>query len=94
MPNSEFQDSVKQELEQNGWEVLDTGWPDFLCIKNGEIKAIEVKKPADIVRPNQQKMFSVLSQYIPVRIARQGPGFGDSENSENFHLLVWKGDLI
>lgn len=86
---SEFQTQVKQELEQNGWEVLDSGWPDFLCIKDGKIKLIEVKAPGDVVRPNQKKVLDILSRYLPTRVAYSGPGFGDSENSKNFQLLVW-----
>lgn len=28
---------------RNGWEVTKRGWPDFLCFKDGELIAVEVK---------------------------------------------------
>lgn len=40
-------------LEQQGWTVLRHGWPDFLCIRNGEVKAAEVKTNADRLRQRQ-----------------------------------------
>lgn len=89
MSGSEFQDRVKAELEQNGWTVLDSGWPDFLCIKDGKVQAMEVKRDNEKLRPNQKQLLDVLHKLIPTRVIYEGPGFGDSENSKNFCLLVY-----
>lgn len=32
-----------EELRSLGWQVTKRGWPDFFCIKDGEIACVEVK---------------------------------------------------
>jgi hypothetical protein len=34
---------VSSQLEKQGWHVIRNGWPDFLCVRNGVVKAVEVK---------------------------------------------------
>ena len=35
-----------QAAREHGWAVSKRGWPDFLCFKDGELIAVEVKDAA------------------------------------------------
>lgn len=35
--------SVCETLEHQGWRVMKSGWPDFLAVKDGKVRFIEVK---------------------------------------------------
>ena len=95
---NKFEKKMKKEFEKRGWEVLHSGWPDFLLIKRNdagkvsEIQALEVKSEKDRLRSNQQKMLYTLSEFIPVRLVREGIGYGPPD--ENFHVSVIKRDLF
>jgi hypothetical protein len=88
---SQFQNSVKKELEENGWTVYDKGWPDFLCVKDGKIMAAEVKNNGDLLSIDQENILNTLLKFLPVKTIHPGPGYGDSENSEHFHILMYHG---
>jgi hypothetical protein len=32
-------------LEEEGWEVIKRGWPDFIAIRGNEVRFVEVKPP-------------------------------------------------
>jgi len=34
---------LKEQLENEGWEVVHRGWPDFACVRNGQMIFVEVK---------------------------------------------------
>lgn len=34
---------LRELLEKDGWEVTHRGWPDFACVRNGEMMFVEVK---------------------------------------------------
>jgi len=52
---------AKKQLEEEGWTVLNDGWPDFLAFRpDGTVRFIEVKGDKDSVRFNQQKVHDVL----------------------------------
>lgn len=34
---------LREQLESEGWEVTHKGWPDFACVKDGEMMFVEVK---------------------------------------------------
>ena len=40
--------------------MLRTGWPDFLCSRDGEVRGVEVKGPTDTLRPEQVAMQRML----------------------------------
>lgn len=40
---NKHEDTCKELLEQEGWLVLDRGYPDFCCFKDGKIIFVEVK---------------------------------------------------
>jgi len=59
------------ELEAEGYEVLDKGWPDFLAYKDGKIRLVEVKQNTDQIRPEQRRMAEILESLgFPVEIKR------------------------
>jgi len=37
---------VAEALENDGWTVYRNGWPDFLAVKDGQVRLIEVKPRA------------------------------------------------
>lgn len=85
---TEFEKVVKDHLEEQGWTVYTSGWPDFLCVRGEELRAVEVKSETDSFRPNQKKVLPILSTVMKVRTAHPGPGFGDDANTNKFHLLI------
>jgi hypothetical protein len=71
---TEFEKEVKEKLEDDGWTVYASGWPDFLCIRGSEVKAVEVKGPNDKFRGHQRTVLGVLARFMEVRTARPGDG--------------------
>lgn len=55
-----YEQIVKRRFESTGWKVLNGGWPDFLCIKGGEVRLVEVKGPTDLMRPSQVELHRAL----------------------------------
>lgn len=55
-----FQSKVKKEYESKGYTVLniirlgDNGYPDLLCMKDGEVIWIECKEEKDTLKPLQK----------------------------------------
>lgn len=47
-------------LNINALRVLDTGWPDLLVERNGEIFALEIKGPNDRLSFRQKQMHAML----------------------------------
>jgi hypothetical protein len=87
MPNK-FEQLVKDEFERDGWTVYTSGWPDLLCVRGDEVKAVECKSKNDVFRGNQAAVLRTLAQFMKVRTAHPGPGFGDDLDSNDLHLLV------
>lgn len=54
--------AVAARFHKAGYEVLSSGWPGLLVVKDGRIVAYEVKGPGDDLRPNQRRLHEVLSQ--------------------------------
>lgn len=52
--------SFRQLAEAEGWDVTKRGWPDFLCRRNGELMAVEVKDGNDGLSPQQYETISDL----------------------------------
>ena len=60
---------VRNHLEQEGWSVLNKGWPDFLCIRGRELKAVEVKpQQGSGTTPHQDEVLVALGQYFRTEV--------------------------
>ncbi len=51
---------VAQNLEAEGYRVLKRGWPDFLAVKNGKVRFIEVKKQGQRLKKQQEEVKAIL----------------------------------
>ena len=61
--------------ESNGWHVTKRGWPDFICRRNGEIMAVEVKGGNDDISPEQVDTLDNLSAAgVPTFVYHHGLG--------------------
>ena len=66
MLESNIQSSIKKKLQADGWIVVKliktsmNGIPDLMCLKDGEVKFIEVKQPKGIISPVQQYVIDTL----------------------------------
>jgi hypothetical protein len=62
---------VARYLFALGWEVLNRGWPDFLCrhTKTGNFMAVEVKTgPATIDRSQREMILGLREAGLPVAL--------------------------
>jgi len=62
---------------EEGWKILDSGWPDFLMYRRSggriEVKFSEVKSETAPVRENQALALRVLSVLAPTVVCRERP---------------------
>ena len=42
-PKNKTEGAAYDYLVSNGWSVTKRGWPDFFCIKDGQMAVVEVK---------------------------------------------------
>jgi hypothetical protein len=67
-------EAVASAFRAKGWSVLTKGWPDLLCYDRelGKIMAVELKRGADKMRPDQIEMQRVFTDMlsIPFHVAR------------------------
>lgn len=65
---------VCMALEKDGWEVIKRGWPDFLAVRDGEIRFIEVKPDSRRkMKPQQKRVAKILARLgIEVEILTPG----------------------
>lgn len=52
--------AVETVLSKHGWETFHSGWPDFLCAKDGKVMAVEVKSRQDRVSADQARVHKIL----------------------------------
>jgi Holliday junction resolvase len=52
--------AVARSLRAEGWHVIRNGWPDFLCVRGLEVKAVEVKSRADRLSIAQKRAHKAL----------------------------------
>lgn len=58
-----FERRVEDFYKEEGWLSLRSGWPDFLFYKeNGPVFCVEAKQGKDQVRPNQEKVHTLLAR--------------------------------
>lgn len=73
-PKNRRERKVAEEYERDGWEVLHKGWPDFLMVRNGEIRLIEVKRKQGRetkkmgLSAHQRKVKEVLEKILPYEV--------------------------
>ena len=66
MLESSRQTQIKKKLELDGWMVIKliktsmNGIPDLMCLKDGDVKFIEVKQPKGVISPIQQYVIDNL----------------------------------
>lgn len=87
---TELEEKVKLHFQKQGYDVLRTGWPDFLCRKRKpgygfEYRAVEVKTCKDDVRPNQQDMLLSLADMMPTIVLHETKEGGIFEE----HIRWW-----
>lgn len=83
---------VYRKYLREGWQILRSGWPDFLAVRGSELLAIEVKGKTDRLSARQVSMLSALADHIPVIEAREGQNVYDSDDSV-FHELPFYSNL-
>lgn len=59
--HSEAEFYFRKLAEEKGWTLFKRGWPDFLCLRNGEVVFVEVKNGRDNVSESQRKVLNILS---------------------------------
>lgn len=89
-----FELHVQKLFQDNGWESLRAGWPDFLMYRVSddqkiELMAIEAKSGNDKLRPGQEKMLALLSTAMPVKVVLEGPGYGRFLGQWESHSLPY-----
>ena len=64
-------------LRKNGWTPTKRGWPDFFCLKDGKVCAIEVKPhKGSLLKQNQIAVMGILSSFgIPCYLWSPDGGF-------------------
>jgi len=68
---NESESMVRLKYEEQGYDVIHTGVPDFILLKEGEIEFVEVKYSQDELRENQRKVFNLLQKHgFSVRVER------------------------
>lgn len=66
---------VFDELRADGWYVLRNGWPDFLAVRDGKVRFIEVKSAGNSLRAEQRRLHRELRKLgIEVEIIRRTVG--------------------
>lgn len=62
-PKNDAEGQLFDYLTSKGWSLTKAGWPDFFCVKNGEICLVEVKpRKTHSLKRNQLVIMGALSQ--------------------------------
>ena len=68
---SRYEIRTEKLLKEQGYAVLDNGFPDFFISKNNEFGFVEVKSRLDHIRDNQEKLHNIFKKHgIPVSIVQ------------------------
>lgn len=61
-PANQAEGALFDLMEADGWKVTKRGWPDFFCVRGGEVCAVEVKPSASCpLKQNQLAVMGMLS---------------------------------
>lgn len=66
MTNSELK--YFKRLVKNGWEVGRNGWPDFLALKDGKIRLIELKTYGTSRTKIQKRMHEMIYRAFGLKV--------------------------
>ena len=65
------EEAVRNDLESQGYDVIHTGVPDFLLLKGGNIKFVEVKGGYNPLSSNQERAIDLLRKHgLEVHVKR------------------------
>lgn len=60
--NNRREEVVQEVAEQSGWEVLGSGWPDFMMVNNEKVcVCVEVKSQSTHLSKSQRRMHKILT---------------------------------
>lgn len=63
-PKNEAENACFMDLSALGWTATKRGWPDFFCVRNGEIMAVEVKpRKGHPLKANQAVIMGLLADH-------------------------------
>lgn len=69
MTESKVQSKIRDKMTASGWLIIKmtvvslSGFPDLLCLRNGETLFIECKAPGKSATPKQEHIHKVLNHY-------------------------------
>jgi len=67
------EDECREYLLSLGYEIIKPGWPDFLCVKDNHIMAVEAKTNGSPVKKHQRETIKILEKFgMNVFIYRNG----------------------
>ena len=66
-PKNEAEGLCFDKLTEGGWDVSKKGWPDFFCMRDGEIIAVEVKRHRGqrLKKPQVRVLRALVEHGIP-----------------------------
>ena len=56
------------KLTKEGWKVAHAGWPDFIVIKNGKVRLIELKSGNDRLSTRQKEMHKLIKEGMSIEV--------------------------
>ena len=75
-PLKSTEGQLKEKLEGEGWKVVHKGWPDFACVRNGEMMFVEVKKyRGEMLKREQHYILTTLAK-LGLNCYKWTPGNG------------------
>lgn len=62
-PKNKAEGECFEQLSASGWKLTKRGWPDFFCVKDGEIMAVEVKPhKGSLLKRDQVVVMGLLAE--------------------------------
>ena len=61
--------SVYERLLGQGWEIWPKGWPDFIAVRDGKVRLIEVKRSrSDRPTQEQREVHDVFERLLGIKV--------------------------
>ena len=80
-PLKNAEEKLREQLESEGWVVVHKGWPDFACVRNGEMIFVEVKG-------YRGEMLSKAQHYILTNLAKLGLDCFKWDSADGFERIT------
>jgi hypothetical protein len=78
-PKNSAEADCFDEMRSDGWTVTKRGWPDFFCMRNGELCVVEVKpRGSTPMKKNQSIIMEKLKEH-GIQCFRYDPDDGLTE---------------